>query len=113
MMLGELIKVLRKADPNQVVPMGFAVPHSYRGSYDNVAFEPMTNTTVREMLAAARSALGKTFYGYKGGEYRMDKATDVYLANYGDVGEGIGLIFLAYMLGHEGNVGQLAQRRNV
>jgi len=101
MTLKELIETLEKADPNKVVPLGFRRPHSYRGYYTDLAFAPAKNITVGEMLACAQSALGKTFDGYKGGEYTMSEYTTVWLAEWGCCGEGIGPVLLAYMLGPE------------
>jgi len=99
MTLGELIKRLESADPTQVVRWGFGDPHSYRGYYEQLAFEPKENVTVASMLADAKSALGRTFCGYKGGDYVMDEWTSVWIANYGESGgEGIGDILLNYML---------------
>lgn len=57
---------------------GFANPHSYRGYYDQLAFEPAYGVTIGSMLDAAKSAVGAIYYGYKGGSYRMGKWTDVY-----------------------------------
>lgn len=99
MTLGDLIQELEKYNRTQHVPVGFYRPHSYRGYYDCLAFEPLENTTIGEMLDAAKSALGKTYTGYKGGEYRMDEYTDVYLANFGECGESIGIVLLRYMTG--------------
>lgn len=99
MYLGELIKFLEACDQSTHVPVGFGKPHSYRGYYDELAFEPVTNTTVGAMLEAAKSALNQTFQGYKGGDYVMDEWTPVWLAQYGHCGEGIGPVLLAYMMG--------------
>lgn len=109
MTLAELIGVLEKADPARVAPVGFSNPHSYRGYYCCVAFEPKENATVAEMLESAKSALGATFSGYKGGEYKMDNSTDVYLAEYGRLGEEIGPVLLGYMLGNIGKEGDGAE----
>lgn len=98
MTLGDLIKALEKADPERVVPFGFSGPHSYRGIYADLAFEPAFDVTIAHMLQAARSALGKTFTGYKGGEFLMDEDTDCWIAEYGHTGEYIGDLLLAYML---------------
>lgn len=98
MVLDELIKVLEQADPNVVVKRGFDSPHSYRGYYHDLAFEPAFNIRVGDMLAAARGALGDTFKGYKGGDYTMHGYTDCWLANYGECGETIGALLLSYML---------------
>lgn len=96
--LGELIQALERCDPDKIVRHGFGRPHSYRGYYEQLAFEPMGNRAVVEILADAKAALGATFMGYKGGEYRMDDWTDVWLANYGECGETIGPVLLDYML---------------
>ena len=98
--LGELIERLR-AEPNQAkrVRVGLAEPHSYRGYYDQLAFEPTPNVTVAEMLAAAESALGATFQGYKGGDYVMREYTDTWIAHWGESGgETVGALLLDRML---------------
>ena len=100
MNLRALIDYLIKVDLKTKVVMGFENPHSYRGYYEDLAFEPVRNTTVRKMLKAAKSALGTTYGGYKGGEYKMKEYTDVWLAWEGSCGEGIGYILLDYMTGN-------------
>lgn len=100
MTLGELIAAL-KAVPNQngLVPWGFGQPDSYRGYYEQVAFEPLENVTIASMLAAAESALGATFQGYKGGDYLMDEYTECWIAEYGRRGgDQIGETLLKYMV---------------
>lgn len=99
MNLGELIAALESADPEHVVAVGFANPHSYRGWYDELAFEPAENVTVASMLACAREALGAVYTGYKGGDFRMGEYTTVHLARYGQTGEEIGPVLVSYMLG--------------
>lgn len=84
MKLREVIEILERRDPDQVVHVGFAAPNSYRGYYDSIAFTPAIYTTVGAMLAHARSAVGTTFHGYKGGEYTMTLDTDCYVAAWGD-----------------------------
>ena len=69
-----------------MVPYGFGKAHSYRGFYEDVAFEPKENVTFGEMLVEARIALGKTFTGHKGGEYTMREYTDCWIAPYGEGG---------------------------
>lgn len=98
MTLGELIALLKTYDPNLRVPHGFAKPHSWRGDYAQLAFEPATDVTIGEMLACAKEALGSTYTGYKGGEYKMGEYSDVYLARYGELGQEIGPTLLYYML---------------
>ncbi len=100
MTLGELIAWLEVRDPTTRVPIGFARPCSYRGYYEDLAFEIEENTTIGDMLAAAKTALGATFTGYKGGEYVMDADARVWLvAHYRETGEDIGPVLLAYMTG--------------
>jgi hypothetical protein len=100
MRLGELIATLEKADPDMIVPVGFDNPHSYRGYYEQLAFEPAENVSVASMLAAAREALGSTYQGYKGGDYVMDEYSIVNIAWYGESGEEISAILMSYMLGY-------------
>jgi hypothetical protein len=97
--LSELIKTLEAADPGRVVPLGFGHPHSYRGYYDELAFEPREDVTVAQMLSDARSALDATYDGWKGGEFTMSEYTYCWLAVEGCTGEGIGPVLLRYMLG--------------
>jgi hypothetical protein len=100
MTLSELIAALEAADPALKVPLGFSNPHSYRGDYMDLAFEPTANVTVGEMLADARSALGSTYQGWKGGDYTMGKYTDCWLATEGssEDSETIGPVLLTLML---------------
>ncbi len=82
-MLKDVIEFLEKQDPEKVVRYGFGEPDSYRGYYSEVAFEPVGNASFGDMLAHAKSALGATFTGYKGGEYTMHTHTDCWISMYG------------------------------
>lgn len=62
-----------------------------------MAFEPVENTTIGEMLEHAKSALGATLTGPKGGEYTIDRYSDCGIAAYGYWGESLGPILLEYM----------------
>jgi hypothetical protein len=73
--LGELIEALEKLPEDRVLAVGFDKPHSYRGYYNGLAFEPARNIPVKKMLEAARSAPGNWYQGYKGGTYYMDAGT--------------------------------------
>ena len=101
MYLHELIDELKKHDPAKRVRRGFDSPHSYRGYYDELAFEPCGETTVGEMLEAAQSAVGETYQGWKGGDFLMNDWTPVHLAHMGDCGEDLGSTLLSYMLADE------------
>lgn len=98
MTLSELIERLEKADPAAVVRNGFSTAHSYRGYYEDLAFEPTTSVTVGHMLNCAKAALGKTYCGWKGGEFLMHEYTTVWIAERGCTGEALGPLLLSYML---------------
>jgi hypothetical protein len=85
--LGQLIEWLSEQDAGATVRHGFGCPHSDRGDYYNLAFDPAETTTYGEMLAHARAALGQTFTGYKGGEFFMGEHTDVLIGEWGECGE--------------------------
>ncbi len=84
--LGEIIAHLEKLPRDRILERGFRRPHSYRGYYEDLAFEPIQFIGVGFMLDEARSALGKTFEGYKGGQYKMHEGTDCWLAEWGCTG---------------------------
>jgi len=88
MTLGEYIERLEKADPEKKVKLGLGNPDSWRGVYSELAFAPVENTTVGEMLSEARKAVGATYEGYKGGEYTMTKDTDIHVDCYGQWSDG-------------------------
>jgi hypothetical protein len=96
--LGILIGWLEDQDPSILVKDGFGSPHSDRGSYDELAFTPLEEAYLGDMLKHARSAVGKKFVGWKGGEYRMDLDTSVYIGEFGDCGDAITPIHFKYWL---------------
>lgn len=98
MYLRELIAALECEDPDKVLPIGFAHPHSYRGYYGDLAFERENNITVGRILIDANRSLGQTFQGYKGGDFTMHEYTKCWLANYGQTGETIGPLLLQLLL---------------
>lgn len=100
--LGELIDRLKAENPEKRIRAGFHNPHSWRGIYNDLAFEVTSNITVADMLTAAESAVGATYDGYKGGHYEMDLGTDVWLAVEGSgAGETLGAVMLDLMLAAE------------
>lgn len=102
MTLGELIKALEGYTRNHEVLLKdiqrreiIGVPgklDSWRGVYAHLAlgygqrkdeyFDP--SPTVADLLADAKSAVGKTFQGYKGGDFTMDRSTPVWISNVGE-----------------------------
>ncbi|MFG2276712.1 hypothetical protein ACGFNY_44010 [Streptomyces chartreusis] len=99
MNLGDIITRLEAANPQQVVKHGFHNPHSYRGDYYDLAFEPATDITVADMLEAARSAVGATYQGWKGGDFKMNEYDWCWLSEEGTAsGETISPLLLEFML---------------
>ena len=85
MTLGEYIAYLGQKNPDTKVAIGLGNPHSWRGSYDELAFEPVENTTIGEMLREAKKAVHETYEGWKGGEYTMSLHTKInidYIGSY-------------------------------
>jgi hypothetical protein len=90
MTLGELIKFLDSCkDKSTILRRGFWHPHSYRGYYDELAFEPRNEVSIDSMLTSACSAVGETYTGWKGGQFTMTHHTPVYLAYEGNTGKEI------------------------
>ena len=83
MTLNRLIELLKQADPQHTCKKGFRNPHSYRGYYERLAFEPANDVPVHEMLTYAEEALGSTYVGYKGGDYLMHGDVQIHIAFYG------------------------------
>jgi hypothetical protein len=87
--LGKMIEVL-DAMSSDVKLNGISNPHSYRGYYNDLAFEPGEGkTTAVDALAMCRAAMGQVFEGYKGGDFVMGALTPLWLANYGCCGKKI------------------------
>ena len=92
--LGTLIEELSKIQDNALkmpvyVSMFGMSPSgvdSYRGYYDHLAIQCRYDhdvMTVKEFLDKLRFSVGAVFTGYKGGEYRMNKNTPVWVSRYG------------------------------
>lgn len=93
--LKELIEQLEKMPPEGIIPFGFGEPMSYRGHYADLAFEPVENAKVSDMLEFAKSAMGEVFTGYKGDEFEMGEDTDCWIAKYGcSGGDKIGMTLI-------------------
>jgi len=58
---------------------------SYRGYYSDLAIDRGgPECTAAELLGVLRFALGNTYEGYKGGDYKMTDTTPVWLSSYGE-----------------------------
>ena len=91
MRLGQIIDALQITDPEQGVQFDFggfepADIGSYRGYYSDLAltFSDRVEMTAGKLLNILQQADGHVFSGYKGGDYRMDRDTPVWVANYGE-----------------------------
>ena len=90
MRLGEIIDALARATPEHSVVFDFGGFEptgidSYRGYYSDLAisYDESGGMNAGALLAELRDADGNVFEGYKGGEYRMDGSTPVWVANHG------------------------------
>lgn len=87
MTLGQFIEALKDLAPERMV-MGFGSPHSYRGYYTDLSFEPVEKALpAGELLKVAESCMGRVFTGYKGGDYLMGERTPLWMAEYGDASD--------------------------
>lgn len=87
--LGKMIEFLKSSDPETLLPR-LENPHSYRGYYSDLAFEPASGfRKASELLSDCLSALGKTFEGWKGGDFLMKEDTPVWIACEGCCGKKI------------------------
>lgn len=91
--LGNLIAALKAQPATHDVRFDFGgfIPRSlmsYRGYYDQLALDFDDDyhkpVTVSALVVQLEKAIGKTFEGYKGGTYRMDRDTLMWVAHYGD-----------------------------
>ncbi len=104
--LGELIAKIEvlgvkrdnDGDDKQIrYDFGTSIPtclDSYRGSYDELALgykltgyddgSAPRSIKAKDLLEHLKSAIGKEFTGWKGGEFRMSEQTPVWVANCGD-----------------------------
>jgi hypothetical protein len=81
--LGSFIKLLESVDQKKVISRSLGNLHSFRGHPTQLAISAQSTSTVQEMLAEARNAVGQEFTGYKDGEYVMGLHTEIHFAFYG------------------------------
>lgn len=112
--LGELIKQIEgmgvNTDPDGPFEgkpkyvkfdFGTAIPtklDSWRGAYDEIALgykltgydddsSHMDEITAEDLLKELKAAIGKTYTGWKGGDFVMSESTPIWVANPGNSGE--------------------------
>jgi hypothetical protein len=98
MTLGRLIKATESIDKltasgeEKTVHFDFACffpcgISSWRGAYDELALEYCSSgnaITISEFIQLLKGAVGKTFLGWKGGEYVMTEDTPIWVSNPGE-----------------------------
>ncbi len=82
MHVGKLIEIV-KSLPDYYLGAGISHVDSWRGSYDEPAFEIQDETTKEEMLEVISECLSRQFDGYKGGTYFYDESSTVNFDAYG------------------------------
>ena len=90
MTLGKLIAALEQLPPDSEVD-ALISPHSYRGYYEDLAFEPSVGIKQKasEALDVCKGAMGQVFVGYKGGDFVMGALTPIWCATYSCCGQKI------------------------
>lgn len=87
--ISDLIQFLERCPPSSIVVYDNGkIPRylcSWRGDYTELALsqDGAFPISVGDILKDLRDAIGKTYEGYKGGEYQMNGATGVYCDNWG------------------------------
>lgn len=107
--LGELIDALKeiptkwgsdKQDVTVEFDFEYAVPtglDSWRGSYSELAInfdflgyekfdEKTTDMKLKDFIKMLEGAVGKTYTGWKGGDFTMSRETPIWVANNGNIG---------------------------
>lgn len=92
MTLGQMIEKLKSLPQDAKVRL-LGRLHSYRGYYQDLAFERdiEKETEVSSLLQHCQSAMGRAFAGWKGGDFLMGENTPLWIS---EVGEADGLKLL-------------------
>ena len=64
-------------------------PFSYRGYYDHLSIsvsKDENTCSLSVLIDELKKAVGKSFYGYKGGNYTMEEGTPVWASRWGNLG---------------------------
>lgn len=98
--LGEVIATLNSYSRDTSVKNGWSCcsAYSYRGDYSHLAFDLTGETTVGEMLDEAMSACGRTYEGWKGGDYEMDEDTPCHITGRDCSGDELSAFYLKAMI---------------
>jgi hypothetical protein len=97
MTLRELLNRLR-SEPNRRVRRGLKNPHSYRGHYEDIAFELGGEMYIEDIIKLVAGSIGETYEGWKGGFFEMSSYSKVYVAEVGEVGDELGPILFRFLM---------------
>ena len=93
MWIGKLLEILELVDENSVIKNITLNDHgSDRGDYNDFYIGEFENGkhTVKNLKDLLKyNVIGKTFIGYKGGDFTMDEDTRITLGGYGYSGQDI------------------------
>lgn len=79
MTLGEFKNYIESFPEGKIFDYGISEPFSWRGSYDEVAFQIIQQPMERdEILAKINTAYKQVFQGYKGGDYTYNDYTYIH-----------------------------------
>jgi len=81
--LGKLVAALVDMPDDLPIVPAVGDLSSYRGYYSDLAVEPGGDWTTGDLLKEANAAIGQTFEGYKGGDFKMHERTPLWLSAYG------------------------------
>ncbi len=110
MTLGKFILELEKLPQDKEIE-NICNPHSYRGYYADLAFEKESGTrTIASLIEQLKTeCLGKTFTGYKGGDFEMNEDAPLWIAEQGFCGEKITGVHFFYLATTQGLYGVLTK----
>ncbi len=94
MTVGDLFLSLGLLPNSAILSQGLKNPHSYRGDYEQLAFEPCGEMTVADVIEVIEEGLLDTHAGYKGGAYKMSEDSDVFVAFEGCTGSSMHQIII-------------------
>lgn len=94
MTLGNAIKLLASFDQESEIIFDYGQypgsAYSYRGYYSDLSIEPShEKKIIKDFFDTLKESVGKTFIGYKGGEFIMKDDTPLWTAEYGTTGKAI------------------------
>jgi hypothetical protein len=95
--LGKAIEELKKLDQSFLVVLADGQSpgsvESYRGYYQDLSIYPTdSSVTVGNLLTVLEGAVGRTFRGYKGGDFTMDLDTPLWTGSIGPAIMGVAVV---------------------